>query len=124
MKCTIQGIVKSIKPWIEFKSNSGKTLHKWEAVVDDSESDKYENLIPLTCWDREKVPSDVGVGDRIEAEFYLKGRESSDGKRVFLNCNVASLRITERAQEPDGEEDTEEVADDAQVADADDDLPF
>ena len=121
MKCKITGVVRSVKQWIEFKSNSGKTFHKWEAVVNDSESDKYENLIPLTCWDREKVPSDVGVGDRIEAELYLKGHKSSDGKRIFLNCNVASLCITERAQETAGEEENiEEVADAA----ADDDLPF
>jgi hypothetical protein len=124
MKCKITGVVKSVKPWVEFKSNSGKTLHKWEAVVDDSDNAKYPNPIPLTCWDREKVQVAVCVGDRVEAEFYLKGRESSDGKRIFLNCNVASLRVTEHAQVQPEDDIREEVADDAQVADDTDDLPF
>jgi hypothetical protein len=120
MKCKATGIVKSVEPWQKFNSSNGKELNKWSAVVDIDPDGKYNNPIPLQCWDREKIPSDVGVGDKVEVEFWLKGRETSSGK-VFLNCNVQSLTILERMdrEEPDEPEDEgfEEVSED-------EDLPF
>lgn len=121
MKYTLKGIVKSIEPWEEFQGSNGKTFSKREFVVDDSSNSKFENELPFTCWDKSKIPSDIGVGDTVEVDFYVKGRKGSSGRRIFINLNVADVRIIERCERV---ENPPEEPDNNVQDDEDEDLPF
>lgn len=125
MKAKVTGTVIEVKPWTDIDCRSGKKLSKFEITVDDSQNPKYPNPLPFVCWDRATLEgcSDVGVGDTVEVEFYLKSRRSSDGKRLYLNLNIASMKITERCAASGV---VSEGAEEEPFADAEDDedLPF